>query len=415
MARSQRKYDHEYKVQAVKLAKEIGGAKAAKELGIPEGTIHTWLKAVRTGQLDIGEGAHTPESAMSLAEELTMLRKRVKDQDKEIRRLKEENEFLEEASAFFRSEPSEVSKTERMKFIAIKTDDGTIKGKLAFYCRMLHVSRQGFYKYLSVKDRPWKYQTLADTMLEIHAEDVCNDTYGRVRMFQALTLKRPDGIPIPSERTVYRVMEKIGLSHRPKRNPKGITKADREARKSDDLLKRNFTSEKPLEKCVTDITEIKAKDGKLYVSAIFDCFDSAVLGLAMETTMKATLCQHTVENAFIAYPEIQGAVLHSDRGSQYTSELYRSTLRKYEIIQSMNSAGGRCHDNARCESMWARLKTELLYDRYNSENLTVSELKSLIWRYFISYWNNRRICTTNGGLPPMLKRQRYYDSLRIAA
>ena len=147
-----------------------------------------------------------------------------------------------------------------MKFIAIKTDDGTIKGKLAFYCRMLHVSRQGFYKYLSVKDRPWKYQTLADTMLEIHAEDVCNDTYGRVRMFQALTLKQPDGIPIPSERTVYRVMEKIGLSHRPKRNPKGITKADREARKSEDLLKRNFTSEKPLEKCVTDITEIKASD-----------------------------------------------------------------------------------------------------------------------------------------------------------
>ena len=94
-----------------------------------------------------------------------------------------------------------------MKFIAIKTEDGTIKGKLAFYCRMLHVSRQGFYKYLSVKDRPWKYQTLADTMLEIHAEDVCNDTYGRVRMFQALTLKRPDGIPIPSERTVYTFIE----------------------------------------------------------------------------------------------------------------------------------------------------------------------------------------------------------------
>lgn len=184
---------------------------------------------------------------------------------------------------------------------------------------------------------------------------------------------------------------------------------------NEDLLKRDFTSEKPLEKCVTDITEIKAKDGKLYVSAIFDCFDSAVLGLAMETTMKATLCQHTVENAFIAYPDIRGAVIHSDRGTQYTSELYRNTLRKYDIIQSMNSAGGRCHDNARCESMWARLKTELLYDRYDSEKLTVSELKSLIWRYFISYWNNRRICTTNGGLPPMIKRQRYYDSLRIAA
>ena len=70
MSRTQRKYDQEYKIQAVKLAKEIGGAKAAKELGIPEGTIHTWLKAVRAGTLDIGDGAHTPESAMSLAEEL---------------------------------------------------------------------------------------------------------------------------------------------------------------------------------------------------------------------------------------------------------------------------------------------------------------------------------------------------------
>ena len=84
-----------------------------------------------------------------------------------------------------------------MKFIAIKTEDGTIKGKLAFCCRMLHVSRQGFYKYLSAKDRPWKYQTLADATLEIHDEDICNDTYGHVRMFQALTLKQPEGFLSP--------------------------------------------------------------------------------------------------------------------------------------------------------------------------------------------------------------------------
>ena len=131
--------------------------------------------------------------------------------------------------------------------------------------------------------------------------------------------------------------------------------------------------------------------------------------------MKATLCQHMVENAYMADPEIRGAILHSDRGTQYTSELYRTTLAKYGIVQSMNSAGGRCHDNAKCESMWARLKSELLYDRVNTEDLTVEELKVMIWRYFISYWNNRRICTANGGLPPMIKRQRYYDSLQLAA
>ena len=90
-----------YNFSGAQVAREIGGAKAAKELGVPEGTIHTWLKVARSGGMDIGEGSHTPESAMSLAEELAMLRKKVKDQDKEIRRLKEENDFLEEASAFF--------------------------------------------------------------------------------------------------------------------------------------------------------------------------------------------------------------------------------------------------------------------------------------------------------------------------
>jgi putative transposase len=115
-------------------------------------------------------------------------------------------------------------------------------------------------------------------MREIHDEDVCNDTCGRKRMYQALLLKRPEGAAIPSGRTVYQVMKEIGLVHHPKRKPNSITKADREARKSDDLLKQDFSADKPLEKCVTGITELKAKDGKLYVSAIFDCFNLTVLG-----------------------------------------------------------------------------------------------------------------------------------------
>lgn len=101
MAKNQRKYDMEYKIQAVKLAKEISGAKAAAESGIPENTMYAWTKAAREGRLDIGPGSHTPQTAMSLAEELAALRRQVKEQEKEIHRLKEENEFLEEASAFF--------------------------------------------------------------------------------------------------------------------------------------------------------------------------------------------------------------------------------------------------------------------------------------------------------------------------
>ena len=103
MAQNQKSYDNEFKAQAVKLAQEIGGHKAAQELGIPKGTMYTWIKAFKKeGRLSANEAVHTPKNALSLNDELIELRrKRVKEQDKEIRRLKEENEFLEQASAFF--------------------------------------------------------------------------------------------------------------------------------------------------------------------------------------------------------------------------------------------------------------------------------------------------------------------------
>lgn len=249
-------------------------------------------------------------------------------------------------------------------------------------------------------------------------EDLYNDTYGRYRMYEALKLRRendPD-FYIPSERTIYRIMKEVGLSHRPRRKPNGITKADRNARKSDDKLKRNFQSDAPCTKCVTDISEVKAKDGKLYVSAIFDCFDAAVVGLALDTNMKAPLVVQTLNNACLTYPELRGAIIHSDRGTQYTSDLYREAIKEHGIIQSMNSDGGRCHDNARCESMWARMKDELFYSRdIKPTDYTVVELKVMIWRYFISYWNHRRICSSNKGLPPMAKRQRYYEAMESMA
>lgn len=99
-----RQYDHEYKVQAVKLAKEIGQAKAAKELGVPKNTMYGWVRANRLGNLDLGAGSQTPQSAMTLNEELLKLRRQVKE-------LEKENDFLEEASAFFAASRLKSAKT----------------------------------------------------------------------------------------------------------------------------------------------------------------------------------------------------------------------------------------------------------------------------------------------------------------
>jgi transposase InsO family protein len=69
----------------------------------------------------------------------------------------------------------------------------------------------------------------------------------------------------------------------------------------------------------------------------------------------------------------------------------------------MNSAGERCRDNARCESIWGRFKKECIYNRIDTAKLTFDELKSIIWRYFMSYRANRRTCSAIGGIPPAEK------------
>ncbi len=104
-------YDKEYKIQAVKLGREIGFGKASRELGVNTDTLYGWNRAAREGRLDLGPGAQTPEGAMSLSEELQKLRQENRAQAKEIARLKEENEFLAEASAFFAASRRKSAKT----------------------------------------------------------------------------------------------------------------------------------------------------------------------------------------------------------------------------------------------------------------------------------------------------------------
>ena len=139
-------------------------------------------------------------------------------------------------------------------------------------------------------------------------------------------------------------------------------------------------------------------------------------GAGSRTPGESLTIAQQLQAANKSYPDIKGCIIHSDRGCQYTSEEYRAVVKKYGIIQSMNSAGGRCHDNARCESMWARMKEELFYSREDKpENYTMKELKTMIWRYYMSYWVNRRICTANGGLPPAARRKLYYDHIFLVA
>jgi transposase InsO family protein len=208
---------------------------------------------------------------------------------------------------------------------------------------------------------------------------------------------------IESRSTVRRAMKKGGLLKNSPRRPAGLTKADADAQKAENLIRRDFTSDAPNRKWLINITQIPCRDGKLYIAPVLDCYNGEIVGLAMDDKMKKELCIRAFESA--CKPQSAGdMILHSDRGSQFTSTAFRKTLAKYEAVQSMSSTG-RCYDNARMESFFATLKKEKLY-QIHTEKMPMSQVKSIVFRYIMTYYNRERIYTANpGGLAPAMYRQ----------
>ena len=265
-------------------------------------------------------------------------------------------------------------------------------------CCVLNVSEAGYYKYIKNLDKPDKAAVLSAAIMEIIGESSFNDNYGVPRMKIALFNK---GLKVGTRR-LTRLMRELNLIHERKRRPKGLTKATTEVQEQENLIKQDFTADKPFTKLLTDISQIQCADGKLYISPILDCFGGEILALQMRNNMKKELCIDTIEAAARRYP-IRGAILHSDRGSQYTSDEFRKTLKSNGVTQSLSGVD-HCYDNARMESFFATLKKELLY-RIPTHTMRRSKVETIIFRYVFTYYNTIRINTSNpGGLPPAAYR-----------
>ena len=149
---------------------------------------------------------------------------------------------------------------------------------------------------------------------------------------------------------------------------------------------------------------------KLYISAIMDCFNGEIVAVEMRDNMKKELCIDTIKQLRQKCKNLKEVILHSDRGSQYTSEAFRNALKTYGMIQSL-SGTGHCYDNARMESFFATLKKEKLY-RIPTYRMRKDEIKTVIFRYIFIYYNRKRLYSGNPGyLPPAEYRIRYEEKL----
>jgi putative transposase len=239
-----------------------------------------------------------------------------------------------------------------------------------------------------VSDRDWSDAHLVDAAREIHADD---PVFGYRFIADELAAER--GITA-SENRVHRLCRAHGIAsvlHR--KRGRGLRPGPVV---HDDLVRRTFTAPRPNELWLTDITEHRTDEGKLYLCAIKDACSNRIVGYSIDVRMRASLAVAALRNA-TALRGCRGTVVHSDRGSQFRSKKFLRALREAGLVGSMGRTG-TCADNAAMESFFALLQNNVL-DRQRWS--TREELRLAIVTWIERTYQRRRRQRALGKLTPI--------------
>jgi putative transposase len=224
-------------------------------------------------------------------------------------------------------------------------------------CEWLEVSKSGYYEWRS---RPQSAASKRRELLKLKIKalfDANNEEYGYRRMHQVLVRGGEECCP----ELVRQLMRELGLEPcQPKPWRRSLTEQDGQAGPIPDLVNRDFTADKPGAKMVGDITYIWTWAGWLYLATVIDCATRKIVGWAMDDNYKTPLIVEAIQMAARNLDLPEGAVFHSDRGSNYTSAKFADELKNLGISQSVGRTG-ICYDNALAESVNGTLKVELVH------------------------------------------------------
>ena len=204
---------------------------------------------------------------------------------------------------------------------------------------------------------------------------------------------------IVNEKKVRRIMIKLDLTKEKYNSYMGQIHTS-----TDNIVERQFKADAPNKKWVTDVTEFHCFWGKLYLSATMDLYAGDIVAYDISKHPDYDQIERMLNIAFTKYPNLNGLIIHSDQGWQYTYFKYINTLSSKGILQSM-SRKGNCLDNAVIESFFGVLKKEMFYGNELSFG-NYDELKTAIDEY-IDYYNSKRIKRKLGGLTPIEYRNAY--------
>jgi putative transposase len=269
---------------------------------------------------------------------------------------------------------------------------------IALLCRMLKVSRQGFYAWL--RRKPCRRQRRDGTLLQHirRSFDGSRGRYGAPRVHKDLTA---EGVST-SRKRIARLMRQHGFVARPPRRPFVRTTDSRHGfGVAPNHLDRAFTPEGPNQVWASDITYIPTRQGWLYLAVVLDLYSRRVVGWSMQPYLDRRLVLSALQMAIDTRRPAPGLLHHSDRGVQYACAEYQRLLADAEIVPSM-SRKADCWDNAVVESFFSTLKQELVYRQTFT---TFVQARSAIFEYVEGFYNVRRRHSTLGYLSPMQYEQ----------
>jgi len=258
-------------------------------------------------------------------------------------------------------------------------------------CRVLEVPESSYFDWRSrpPSARSIRHVWLTDVITQVHAAS--RGTYGHRRVHAELTLGQ--GISV-GHTAVEMLMRRAGI--------KGIVgnphrKHIHQIPTATDLVERQFARAAPNQLWVTDITEHRTREGKVYCAVVLDTYSRRVVGWSIDSSPTSALVTNALGMAISNRSPSAGGIIHSDHGTQFTSWAFTRRAKESGLLPSMGSIGD-CYDNAMIESFWGRMQVELLN---RSRWRTRIELANAIFEYLEIFHNRQRRHSSIGMLTPI--------------
>jgi putative transposase len=275
-------------------------------------------------------------------------------------------------------------------------------------CRTLEIAPSSYY---AARNRPPSARAIADEELKpkiaaVHAENYA--VYGAHKVWRVL---RRQGENVGRDRVV-RLMRTLGLSGATRERSIRTTKPAELAARPADLVDRTFAAAAPDRLWVADLTYVWTVAGFCYTAFVVDVFSRRIVGWRTASSLRTDLALDALEMAIYARGrDLAGLVHHSDRGVQYLAIRYTERLAEAGVINSVGSRGDS-YDNALAESVNSLYKAELIRRRRTWRTTEEVELATSVW---VSWWNETRIHSACGDVPPAEFEEAYHRQLAATA